>query len=269
MLNQFKTVALLGVLSALLVGVGSAVAPGHLVLFVGLALVMNLGAYFFSDRLVLRMHHAQEVDERAAPDLHAMVAELSQRAGIPKPRVYLIPEEQPNAFATGRNPKHGVVAVTAGLMRLLDRRELRGVIAHELAHIKNRDILVSSVAAVIVSVVSSVGQAPHLREPLRRRAAERRRGGGLALGWAAHGAPGAHRRHPRAAGHLALARVPSPTRRARASAEIPKRRWAPAAAALHRQEQGQGLRRDRHQGDVRRRRRRRRGEGELAEIVAS
>lgn len=159
MLNQFKTVALLGVLSALLVGVGSAVAPGHLVLFVGLALVMNLGAYFFSDRLVLRMHHAQEVDERAAPDLHAMVAELSQRAGIPKPRVYLIPEEQPNAFATGRNPKHGVVAVTAGLMRLLDRRELRGVIAHELAHIKNRDILVSSVAAVIVSVVSSVGQA--------------------------------------------------------------------------------------------------------------
>jgi heat shock protein HtpX len=124
-----------------LVGLGALVAPGYLYLFAALALAMNLGAYFFSDRIVLRMHAASEVSPRQAPELHAMVAELAERAGIPKPRVFVIPEEQPNAFATGRNPKHGVVAVTEGIVRLLDRRELRGVIAHELGHIKNRDIL--------------------------------------------------------------------------------------------------------------------------------
>lgn len=152
--NQLKTVLLLGAMSALLVGLGGLVAPSYLYLFGALALLMNLGAYFFSDRIVLRMHRASEVGPHEAPELHAMVAELSARAGIPKPRLFVIPEEQPNAFATGRNPEHGVVAVTEGIVRLLDHRELRGVIAHELAHIKNRDILISSVAAMLASVLT-------------------------------------------------------------------------------------------------------------------
>ena len=154
--NQLKTVLLLGAMSALLVGLGALVAPSYLYLFGALALLMNLGAYFFSDRIVLRMHHAREVGPHEAPDLHAMVADLSARAGIPKPRLFVIPEEQPNAFATGRNPAHGVVAVTQGIVRLLDRRELRGVLAHELAHIRNRDILIASIAAAAASVIAYV-----------------------------------------------------------------------------------------------------------------
>jgi heat shock protein HtpX len=157
--NQIKTVLLLGALSALVIGIGGLVAPGHLYLFGALALLVNLGAYFFSDRIVLRMHGAQEVGPVQAPELHSMVAELSARAAIPKPRVFLIPDPQPNAFATGRNPAHGVVAVTEGILRALDRRELRGVIAHELAHIKNRDILVSSLAAAGASLITWVANA--------------------------------------------------------------------------------------------------------------
>jgi heat shock protein HtpX len=157
--NQLKTVVLLGALSALVMGIGSLVAPGSLYLFAVLALAMNLGAYFFSDRLVLRMHNAREVTREEAPELHAMVEELAQKAQIPMPRVCLLPEDQPNAFATGRNPAHGVVAVTQGIVRLLDRRELRGVIAHELAHIRNRDILVSSVAAAAAALITYVAQA--------------------------------------------------------------------------------------------------------------
>jgi heat shock protein HtpX len=157
--NQLKTIVLLGVMSALLVGVGALVAPGYLYLFAALALAMNLGAYFFSDRIVLRMHGANEVSPQQAPELHAMVEELAERAGIPKPRVFVIPEEQPNAFATGRNPKHGVVAVTEGIVQLLGRRELRGVLAHELAHIKNRDILIASLAAAAAALISYVAHA--------------------------------------------------------------------------------------------------------------
>lgn len=157
--NQLKTVLLLGALSALVIGLGGLVAPGHLYLFGALALLMNLGAYFFSDRLVLRMHRAAEVSPAQAPELHAMVAELSARAGIPRPRVFVIPEAQPNAFATGRNPAHGVVAVTEGIVHLLDRRELRGVLAHEIAHIKNRDILLSSLAAAGAAVISWIAHA--------------------------------------------------------------------------------------------------------------
>lgn len=159
MTNQLKTIVLLGSLSAMVVGVGALVAPGYLYLFGALALAMNLGAYFFSDRIVLRMHRAREVDPREAPELHAMVEELSHEAGIPKPRLFVIPEGQPNAFATGRDPERGVVAVTEGIVRILDARELRGVIAHEIAHIKNRDVLVSSMAAAAAAVVTYVAQA--------------------------------------------------------------------------------------------------------------
>jgi heat shock protein HtpX len=157
--NQLKTILLLGSLSVLLVGVGALVAPSMLTLFAGLAVLMNIGAYFFSDRLVLRMHRAAEVDSVQAPGLHAMVQGLATAAGIPKPRIFLVPEDQPNAFATGRNPAHGVVAVTQGLMSLLDERELRGVLAHEIAHIKNRDILIGSIAATMAGILAYVGQA--------------------------------------------------------------------------------------------------------------
>lgn len=157
--NQLKTILLLGGLSAFLVAIGWTIGPGATWLFLGLALAMNVGAYFFSDKLVLRMHGARELAVEDAPGLHGMVQELAQRAAIPKPRVFLIDDPSPNAFATGRNPAKGVVAVTQGILELLDRRELRGVIAHELAHIKNRDILVATVAAAIASAVTYVAHA--------------------------------------------------------------------------------------------------------------
>jgi heat shock protein HtpX len=156
MLNQVKTILLLGVISALLIAVGGWMGQGWLLGSIALALVMNVGGYWFSDRIVLAMSHARPVDEMEAPRLHAMVDELARRAGIPKPRLYVTPERQPNAFATGRNPEHGVVAVTEGIVDLLDERELRGVLAHEIAHIANRDILVSSIAAVMVGAISAL-----------------------------------------------------------------------------------------------------------------
>ena len=155
-MNQLKTILLFGVLSALFIGIGGALAPQHLAVFVALAAVINLGAYFFSDRIVLAMYQAQEVNELDAPALHTIVRELAETAELPMPRIYIIPERQPNAFATGRNPKHGVVAVTEGLLDLMDPRELRGVLAHELSHIKNRDVLVSTVAAILASAISTV-----------------------------------------------------------------------------------------------------------------
>lgn len=159
MWNQVKTVLLLGGLSALMIGFGGAMGGNALLIFAGLALVMNVGAYYFSDRLILSMHGAQEVTEDEAPELHGMVAELATAANIPKPRVCVIPEAYANAFATGRNPKHGVVAVTQGILDLLSPRELRGVIAHEIAHIKNRDILIATIAAMLGSVVSYAANA--------------------------------------------------------------------------------------------------------------
>lgn len=157
--NQLKTVLLLGTLSALLLGVGALIAPGMLAFFAVLAVAMNIGAYFFSDKLVLRMHGAAEVAPHEAPRLHAMVERLAAQAGIPKPRLFVIPEAQPNAFATGRNPERGVVAVTRGIVELLDEPELQGVLAHEIAHIKNRDILIASIAATMAGVLSYVGHA--------------------------------------------------------------------------------------------------------------
>ncbi len=153
--NQLKTIVLLGGLSAILIGIGGAIGQGGLIVCSVLAVAMNFGAYFFSDKMVLRAHRAQIVTEREAPELHRMVKELADRAGIPMPKVAVMPSDQPNAFATGRNPAHGLVAVTDGIMRILSPRELRGVIAHELAHIKNRDILVATIAAAAASVISS------------------------------------------------------------------------------------------------------------------
>ena len=157
--NQLKTIVLLGAQSAQLIGVGNIVSPGHLGFFAVLALGMNLGAYFFSDRLVLRMHGAREIDSAEEPKLHGMVRELAVRAQIPMPRVFLIDDPQPNAFATGRDPAHGVVAVTSGILEILSARELRGVLAHELAHIRNRDILISTIAACVTGVITYAAHA--------------------------------------------------------------------------------------------------------------
>jgi heat shock protein HtpX len=154
--GQIKTIFLLGMLSAMLIAVGGALGSAYLYGFTVLALLMNLGAYFFSDRLVLTMHRAEEIPRDRMPWLYAMTEELAGRANIPPPRLYLIPGHQPNAFATGRNPKHGVVAVTEGLLSMLDRRELCGVLAHEIAHIRNRDILVSTIAATIAAAITYI-----------------------------------------------------------------------------------------------------------------
>ena len=154
MSSQIKTALLLGLLTAIILFLGQAMGgrSGLVVAFV-MAMVMNVGSYWFSDRIVLAMYRAQPLDEHDAPLVHRMVAELAAKAGLPMPRLYLIPDEQPNAFATGRDPEHAVVAVTAGIMRLLSPEELRGVLAHELGHVKNRDILVQSVAGVLAGVV--------------------------------------------------------------------------------------------------------------------
>ena len=154
--NQLKTVLLLGLLSVFFIWLGSLFGPGMFYSTMILALVMNVGGYFFSDKLVLAMSGAKEVSPEEAPALHRMVAALAVKANIPKPRVCVIPADYANAFATGRNPKHGVVAVTQGILRALPERELRGVIAHEIGHIMNRDILIATIAAVIASAISSM-----------------------------------------------------------------------------------------------------------------
>lgn len=156
MKNQIKTILLLGVLSAILIGFGSLLGRQWVVGFTILAAALNFGAYFWSDKLVLRMHRAEPVNEAQAPRLYAMVRELAMRAQIPMPRLYRVPSPQPNAFATGRNPAHGVVAVTDGILQILDERELRGVLAHEIAHIRNRDILVSTIAAAVAGAISFI-----------------------------------------------------------------------------------------------------------------
>src|SRR5207253_8374046 len=157
--DQVKTVLLLGLLSLLLIGLGGVLGTNYLYGFTIMAIVMNFISYFYSDKIVLSMNGAQEVSMEEAPRLHSMVEELAARANIPKPRVYIIPQAQPNAFATGRNPQHSAVAVTQGIMQLLNERELRGVIAHELGHVINRDILITSIAATIASAVTFIGHA--------------------------------------------------------------------------------------------------------------
>jgi len=154
-MNQLKTFFLMALLTVLFVWVGDLVGGREGAIFaLVMAALMNFGVYWFSDKIVLRMYGAQEVTEAEAPGLHRIVRELSQKAGIPMPRVYVMNSDSPNAFATGRNPEHAAVAVTRGIMRLLDEEELKGVIAHELSHIRHRDILVSTVAATIAGALS-------------------------------------------------------------------------------------------------------------------
>ena len=154
MSNTFKTAALLGLLTGLFVLIwgyfGGRQGMIIALLFAG---VMNFGSYWFSDKIVLRLYRAQEVQETEAPDLFRIVRGLAQRAGIPMPKVYIVPNEAPNAFATGRSPQHSAVAVTDGILRLLSPEELEGVLAHELAHIQHRDTLISTIAATLAGVI--------------------------------------------------------------------------------------------------------------------
>ena len=153
-MNLVKTVGLMVGLTALLVLIGGAVGGRHgMVVALGLATVMNLFSYWFSDKIVLAMYRAKEADEATAPALYRVVRRLAEKAGMPMPKVYIIPQAQPNAFATGRNPSHAAVAATQGLMQMMDEEELEGVIAHELAHVRNRDILIGTIAATLAGAV--------------------------------------------------------------------------------------------------------------------
>jgi heat shock protein HtpX len=152
--NQIRTTILLAVLTALILWVGQ-VLGGRQGMIIALifAAGMNFFSYWYSDKLVLRMYHASEVTSKQAPELYVVVQRLTQQAGLPMPKLYVIPQEAPNAFATGRNPAHAVVAVTEGLLKIMDRDELAGVLGHELAHVKNRDILIGSIAATMAGAI--------------------------------------------------------------------------------------------------------------------
>ncbi|HYP54007.1 MAG TPA: zinc metalloprotease HtpX, partial [Pyrinomonadaceae bacterium] len=157
--NTIKTTVLLGALTALLVAMGGLLGGSYgMALGFVVALVMNFGSYWFSDKIALKMAGAREVSEREAPELHALVARLAHSSGLPKPRVAVVESDAPNAFATGRNAKNGLVAVTTGILKVLDRRELTAVLAHELGHIRNRDILVSASAATFAGAITMVAQ---------------------------------------------------------------------------------------------------------------
>ncbi len=156
-MNQAKTFFLMVVLTVIFVAIGSMIggSSGAYIAF-SIAVVMNFVSYWFSDRIVLAMYRAKQVSENEAPQLYATVASLAQKASIPMPKVYIIENDSPNAFATGRDPSHGVVAVTTGIMRILSRNELEGVLAHEISHIKHRDILIQSVAATLAGAITMI-----------------------------------------------------------------------------------------------------------------
>lgn len=153
-MNWMKTFLLMGALTALAVLIGDAIGGrSGMVYAFGFAILMNFGSYWFSDKIVLAMYGAQQVTEDQAPKLYGVVRRLAAGAGLPMPKVYIIPADQPNAFATGRDPNHAAVAVTEGIMRLLNEDELEGVLAHELAHVKNRDILIGTIAATLAGAI--------------------------------------------------------------------------------------------------------------------
>ena len=153
-MNSVKTVLFLGALTGLLLFIGGLIGGrgGMMIAFL-FAVVMNFGAYWFSDKIILSMYNAQEVTPNQAPEIYTLVRNLAMRAGLPMPRVYIIPEETPNAFATGRDENHAVVAMTQGILRILSRDELEGVLAHELTHIKNNDMLIGSIAATLAGAI--------------------------------------------------------------------------------------------------------------------
>lgn len=158
-MNEVKTIALMTLMTVGFVLLGQYLGGQQgMVMALVLAAVLNLGAYWFSDKIALLSYRAQQVSEAEAPELHAMVRGLATRAGLPMPRVYVIPSASPNAFATGRNPSHAAVAVTQGIMQLLTRQELEGVIAHELGHVRNRDILIGSIVATLAGAITMLAR---------------------------------------------------------------------------------------------------------------
>ena len=188
MSNAIKTTVLLGLLTGLLLWIGQWLGgPQGLVVALVFAAVMNFGSYWFADRIVLAMYGARELSEQDAPELFRIVRELAAGIPMPMPRVYLIPSESPNAFATGRSPEHAAVAVTEGILRLLTRDELRGVLAHELSHVRNRDTLISAVAATLAGVVMMVARMAYWAALFggMRRDEREEGGGGGALGFLA------------------------------------------------------------------------------------
>lgn len=180
-MNTAKTAFLMVVLTGLFLAIGYGLGgeQGMIIAF-GLAFLMNFFAYWFSDRIVLAMYRAKEVDDATAPRLHASVRRLVQRAGLPMPKVYMIPQASPNAFATGRNPAHAAVAVTQGLLDLLNEEELEGVIAHELCHVKNRDILIGTIAATLAGAIMILARMAQF-SAIFGGGGGNRRGGGFGL----------------------------------------------------------------------------------------
>lgn len=156
-MNSMKTVLLMSVLTVMLVFAGNLLGGnGGMMMAFALAVVMNFGSYWFSDKIVLAMYRAKEITRDENPEIFSIVQDLTMRANLPMPKIYIVPGEQPNAFATGRDPHHAAVAVTEGILRLMPKNELRGVLAHELAHVKHRDILVSSIAATFAGAISMI-----------------------------------------------------------------------------------------------------------------
>ena len=179
MANTMKTGFLLVLLTVLFVAVGSYVGgQSGMVMAFAFAVLMNAGAYWFSDKIVLRMYRAREVSEAEAPDLHSMVHRLATAAGVPMPKVYILPSESPNAFATGRNPQHAAVAVTQGIVRILTPDELEGVVAHEMAHVKNRDILIGTVAATLAGAIMLLARFATFAAIFGGGGSDREEGGG-------------------------------------------------------------------------------------------
>lgn len=182
--NQLKTALLLTALTCIIIWIGQAVggANGMVYAFI-FALALNLVSYWFSDKIVLKMYGAREITEAQAPELYGMVQKLSASSGLPMPRVFMIDSDSPNAFATGRNPQHAVVAVTSGLMKLLNREEIEGVLAHELAHVNNRDILIGTVAAIMAGMIMIVARMAQWAAIFGGASRDERDDGGGALGF--------------------------------------------------------------------------------------
>ena len=182
-MNRLRTTILLAALTALVVWIGQMFGgPNGAVMALIFAGVMNFFSYWFSDKIVLRMYGAQEISQNEDPELFDIVRELTFKDGLPMPRVYVIPEDAPNAFATGRNPEHAAVAVTQGIRRILDRRELAGVLGHELSHVKHRDILVSSIAATLAGAISYLAHMAQWAAIFGGGSRDREEGGGNIFG---------------------------------------------------------------------------------------
>ncbi len=178
MANNIKTVFLLGLLTGIILFIGSFWGRGGLTIALFMSIAMNFASYFFSDKIALSMYSAKPVTREEAPRLYSILEYLCSRAGIPMPKIYIIPEDSPNAFATGRNPDHASVAVTQGALRLMDENELQGVLAHELSHVKNRDILISSVAATMAGMIMWVANMARFAAFFGGGSRDREEGGG-------------------------------------------------------------------------------------------